>query len=97
MGVKVDNCNKINEKRFYLVKLADFLASNGMIMEGQELVEHLNRNNFLTSYGTKYAGGRGIYKLLGETYKWLDKLRLVKECENFAKAFVKGDGKYPWE
>jgi hypothetical protein len=65
---------------------------------GQELVAFLNRNGFTTSYGTEYQkDGRGIYKLLGETYNWLSDLGLDNEKENFPRAFVDKSGNFPWD
>lgn len=88
----------MNEKKLYIWKLANFLYSNQMVMSAAELADHLNRNNFLTSYGTDYQGGRGTYKLIRETYKWVaDDLKLESEAGKIAKAFVKPDGSYPYE
>ncbi len=87
----------MNAKKLYLVKLSDFLVANQKAMSGQELVEHLNRNNFLTSYGTEYQGGRGVYRLLSQTWKWLTELGLTEEAKKFPTAFVQGNGEYPWE
>jgi len=89
--------NEMNSKKMYLVKLANFLTANQMTMSGQELVDHLNRNKIMTSYGTEYQGGRGIFKLLSETYHWLDSLGLDEEMKLFPKAFVQDDGEYPWD
>ena len=50
---------RMNEKKLYIWKLATFLHSQEMVMSGEELAEHLNRNQFLTIYGTEYQGGRG--------------------------------------
>ena len=58
---------KMNEKKHYVWQLGAFLANQGMIMSGEELAEHLNRNSFLTNYGTEYKGRRGTYKLIRET------------------------------
>jgi len=88
----------MNEKKIYIWKLAAFLNSQGMVMSGEELAEHLNRNNFLTSYGTEYQGGRGTYKLIKQTWKWLcEDLNLKKEANHVAKAFVKPNGGYAYE
>lgn len=51
--------NKMNQKKLYIWKLADFLCQHDMRMSGEELASHLNRNNFMTSYDSKYEGGRG--------------------------------------
>jgi hypothetical protein len=90
--------NEMNEKKTYVWRLATFLHSNSMVMSGEELAEHLNRNKFLTSYGTEYEGGRGTYRLIRQTWKWLnDELGLPKEAEHVALAFVKPDGGYAYE
>ncbi len=69
-----------------------------MSMSGEELADHLNRNNFLTTYGDVYAGGRGTYKLISDTWKWVnDELGLAVEAKNIALAFVKSDGSYAYE
>ena len=86
----------MNQKKAYIWKLAIFLESNGMIMSGEELAEHFNRNNFITSYGTEYKGGRGTYKLISETYHWLKDLGLQKEADKIAKVFVKPDGSFAY-
>lgn len=86
----------MNKKKTYLWKLAIFLQSNEMIMSGEELAEHLNRNKFLTSYGTEYEGGRGTYKLISETYHWLKDLGLQNEADKIAKVFVKPDGTFAY-
>jgi hypothetical protein len=88
----------MNEKKTYIWRLATFLHTNGMVMSGEELAQHLNRNEFLTSYGSEYQGGRGTYKLITQTWKWLhDDLGLVPEAEHVAKAFVQPDGGYAYE
>lgn len=88
----------MNEKKTYLWRLATFLHANAMVMSGEELAEHLNRNKFLTSYGTEYEGGRGTYRLIRQTWKWLnEELGLAKEAEHVALAFVKADGGYAYE
>jgi hypothetical protein len=66
-------------------------------MSGDELAEHLNRNQVFTSYGAEYAGGRGIYTLISETWHWLnDALGLPDEAKKVAQAFVKPDGTYAY-
>lgn len=88
----------MKEKKLYIWKLADFLYLNNKVMSGEELAEHLNRNDFLTSYGSEYAGGRGTYKLISETWHWLnDELKFPKEAAKVATAFVKPDGNVAYE
>jgi hypothetical protein len=87
----------MNEKKAYIWKLAMFLTNNSMVMSGEELAEHLNRNGFLTSYGTEYEGGRGTYKLIRETYHWLKNLDLINEAHKVAEAYVKPNGSFAYE
>lgn len=69
-----------------------------MTMSGEELAEHLNRNNFLTSYGTEYQGGRGTYTLIRETWNWIEyELKLPNEAKKVAESYVKPDGSYAYE
>jgi hypothetical protein len=90
--------NEMNQKKLYVWKLAEFLHRHGMRMSGEELAKHLNRNSFLTSYGSAYAGGRGTYKLLKETWSWVrNDLDLEDDARFIAEAFVKADGTYPWD
>jgi len=89
--------SKINQKKLYIWRLASFLNQHDMKMSGEELADHLNRNSFLTNYGTEYAGGRGTYKLIKETWRWVnDELLLQDEAEKIAIAFVKPDGTYAY-
>ena len=90
--------NDMNKKKLYVWRLASFLSDHGMMMSGEELADHLNRNKFLTSYGEEYQGGRGTYKLIRETWNWVnEELGLDDEAEKVAKAFVKPDGSYAYE
>ena len=88
----------MNKKKHYVWQLSSFLHSFGMTMSGEELAEHLNRNNFLTSYGSEYQGGRGIYTLIRETWKWVENdLGLPNEAKKITEVFVKPDGTFAYE
>jgi hypothetical protein len=88
----------MNEKRVYIWKLASFLANSDKVMSGEELADHLNRNEFLTEYGSEYKGTRGTYTLIRQTWRWLhDELGLPTEAKHVAEAFVKPDGSYAYE
>jgi hypothetical protein len=90
--------NAMNDKKMYVWKLATFLHANSKVMSGEELAEHLNRNQFLTSYGTEFQGGKGTYKLISATWHWLnDDLDLPEEAKHVALAYVKPDGNYAYE
>ena len=87
----------MNKKKYFIWQLAAFLSNNGMTMSGEELADHLNRNKFLTSYGSEYQGGRGTYKLIQETWTWVNTdLGLPSEAKKIAEAFVKPDGSYAY-
>ncbi len=90
--------NEMNQKKLYVWRLAAFLHQHGMRMSGDELADHLNRNNFLTSYGTLYEGKRGIYKLIKETWKWVhEELGLTEEADKIPMTFPTPQGDYPFE
>lgn len=90
--------NEMNKKKLYIWHLASFLCQHGMTMSGEELADHLNRNNFLTSYGHKYHGKRGTYTLIHETWRWVnDELGLQDEAKNVAEAYVKANGSYAYK
>jgi hypothetical protein len=90
--------NEMNRKKLYIWRLATFLREHGMVMAGEELAAHLNRNNFRTSYGSTFEGGRGTYKLIRETWSWVnDELGLPEEAKSIAEAYVKPDGSYAYE
>ena len=87
----------MNQKKLYIYQLADFLHSHSMTMSGEELAEHLNRNGFLTEYGTEYQGGRGTYGLIKEVWSWLHhELQAEQAAAKVARAFVKPDGGYAY-
>lgn len=87
----------MNEKKLYIWHLADFLTHHNMRMSGEELADHLNRNNFMTQYGTEYQGGRGTYTLIRETCNWIQNdLHLPTEATKVAQAFVLPDGSYAY-
>jgi hypothetical protein len=89
--------NEMNRKKLYIWRLAAFLADNVMNMSGEELAEHLNRNNFLTGYGEEYQGGRGTYRLIRATWDWVNHdIGLPEEASKVADAFVTRDGEKPW-
>jgi len=80
-------------KKWYIWQLAHFLVSHKMKMSGEELAEHLNRNNIRTSYGTEYVGKRGTYTLIKSVWSWIYyDLGLEDEAAKVAKAFVKPGG-----
>jgi hypothetical protein len=90
--------NEMNRKKLYIWKLAAFLGQNGMIMSVEELADHLNRNNFKTSYDTPYEGKRGTYRLVKATYDWVhEELGLPDDAGVVALAFRMNDGTPAWD
>lgn len=88
----------MEEKKLYIWRLAEFLDRYNMKMSAEELANHLNRNGFLTSYGTEYQGGRGTYKLISETWHWInDALKLPDEARKVSHSFVKSDGTFAYQ
>ena len=65
-------------------------------MSGRELADLLNRNGHKTSYGTLYKGGRGVYALIRESYRWFRQNEELEKSDAIAKAFVKEDGTYAY-
>jgi len=89
---------KMNVKKAYIWKLGCFLAHHEMTMSGEELAEHLNRNAFLTGYGSTYSGKRGTYRLIAATWEWLhNELLLEVDASMVARAFVTPDGEYAYK
>jgi len=85
-------------KKFYIWRLANFLRSHSMQMCVGELAEHLNRNSFLTSYGEEYKGGRGTFKLVQQTWKFVNnELGLGDEAKNIAEAYPSEDGTFAYD
>ena len=87
----------MSEKKIYVWHLAQFLVQHNMRMSGQELAEHLNRNNIVTSYGKPYTGGRGTYALIKATYDWTNEKHGKDEAKNVAIAYVNANGQPAYE
>ena len=91
----ITKVNKTTEAKYLiLTKLAYFLVSNRMKMKGSDVVSFLNTNNFQTSYGTSYQGGRGVYKLIRDCWHYYSNKNDKKTSELIEKAFVNNQG-YP--
>lgn len=83
------------EEKFKLItKVASFLVENRLKMKGADLVSFLNTNNYQTSYGTSYQGGRGIYKLIRDCWHFYSSKNDYKMTSIIEKAFVNNQG-YP--
>ncbi|MGZ3814083.1 MAG: hypothetical protein ACXVB0_23695 [Mucilaginibacter sp.] len=84
-------------KKEFVTNLANQLVMSKSKMYGQDLVNELNLNGHLTSYKTIYKGGRGVYRLIDETYNNLVTESRQPEADNVANAFVDANGNPPWE
>lgn len=82
----------MDKKKKFIWQLAKRLSSQNMQMTVRDLARNLNNNNFLTSYGSQYKGGRGTYKLISATYYWLHQTS-PKNAEMLAHVFTNQDGK----
>ena len=88
----------MSEKKAYIWRLATFLHQHGVTASADELADQLNRNDFLASYGSEYAGGRGAYTLIRKTWEWVQHdLGVRLEAEQVARAFVRPGGGYAYE
>ena len=85
------------DKYEFIRQMANFLIQHQRTMNAQDLVALLNWNKYHTDYGTKYRGGRGIYKLIHATYDWLVDIECQPEADNVALAYFKPDGSYAYD
>lgn len=84
-------------KRDFLLNLANGLLLNQNFMTGPDLATTLNANGFQTSYGTPYAGGRGIYTLIHAFYNWLEANGRSNDARTVALAFITPAGEYAYD
>lgn len=80
-----------------LAKLAGFLVDNDKHMSGEELADYLNRNDYKTTRGEEYKGGRGTFKLLSSLYDTFKKEGRDEDAHNVARAFTKDNDDYAYE
>ena len=93
-----DNDKNTMEYKYNFIKnLAKYLVDNKLKMTGLEVAELMNSNEIYTSYGTEYAGRRGTYKLISDSYKYFENEGNNEVAENIAIAFIKADGSYAYE
>jgi hypothetical protein len=86
------------QTKAYVIRLACFLSEQGTKMSAKELVEHLNRNELATGYGTPYdPEGRGIFKVLTPSFNTLTAEGRHDEATAVADSFTKEDGTYAYE
>lgn len=84
-------------KHHFIWETAQDLHDKGEQMTGQQLAQLLNEKGFVTDYGSPYAGGRGIYRLVKSTWTWLHKTENnPSEASKVAHAFVKANGQLAW-
>ena len=78
-------------------ELAAFLKKYNLKLSGKQLAECLNDRGFRTTYNSTYQGGRGIYRLLAATYKWLISEGFEDDADIVACAFTNAKGNLAWE
>lgn len=76
-------------------ELASIIYKSGKTMNVNQLADFLNMTGFRTTYGAKYAGGRGMFKLIREAY-WSAVRSGNFDEEAIAKAFTNMRGGYPY-
>ncbi len=86
------NITSSEEKYYLLAKLAKFLVENRLIMKGGELAEFLNTNDYKTSYGSRYEGGRGIYTVIRNCWHYYNNKKETDTVQNIENAFVNAYG-----
>lgn len=89
---KSKNITSSEEKYYLLAKLAKFLVENRLIMKGGELSEFLNTNNYKTSYGSRFEGGRGIYTVIRNCWHYYNNRNESETVQNIENAFVNAYG-----
>ena len=89
---KSENLSSSEEKYSLLAKLAKFLVENRLKMTGKELAIFLNTNNYKTSYGSRFEGGRGIYTVIRHCWHYYDNKKEIETKKNIEKAFVNSYG-----
>lgn len=93
---KSSHIESSEQKYILLATIAKFLCENKLTMTGEELSGILNRKGITRKDGTSYCGGRGIYTLIRNCYKYFDE-KGEKQKKNFIKtAFVKKNGNYAY-
>lgn len=85
-------------KYHFIASLAHLLTNNNMVMKGSELQTTLNTNNILTCYGSQYSsnGGRGVFTLIRNAYKYFYKKKDYQTSYEIARSFVNQYGKYAY-
>ena len=87
--------NKNMNKKDFIKDLALDLRSKGEKMNAPDLCDELNNKGFTTNTGKAFdREGRGVYKLISETYNTLKAEGDHQHAEAVAEAFTKSDGTY---
>ncbi|MBQ1727561.1 MAG: hypothetical protein II039_09275, partial [Treponema sp.] len=91
---KSKNLSSSEDKYSLLAKLAKFLTENRLKMTGGELATFLNTNNYKTSYGSCFEGGRGVYTVIRNCWHYYHNRNETETEKNIENAFVNSYG-YP--
>lgn len=84
------------DKYRMIAGLVGFLNNNGLIIHGETLAELLNTNGILTSYGTAYSGGRGVYHLIENAYNYFSNSNDMETAALIAETITNRYGEYAW-
>jgi|HubBroStandDraft_6_1064221.scaffolds.fasta_scaffold735665_1 hypothetical protein len=82
----------MEQKKFYIYQLADFLVAHDKTMSIGELADHLNRNGFRAEIGNKFVAGKGLGNLVGAAYDFIKDAVAEEEARKVADAYVDRNG-----
>ena len=86
---KITESNEtIESKYLFIAKLADYLISNRLKMNTNDLIGFLNTNNFTTINGDTFQAMQSVNKLIRDCYKIADN----NTKKNIKKAFINNKG-----
>lgn len=85
------------DNKKYIHEVAVAARQSGNTIYVADIVAAMNHLGYTTSYGTEYEGGRGSYKLISDTYKWLVSQGKQGDADMVAMTYVKPDGSYAYE
>lgn len=85
------------DNKKYVYEVAVLARKIGITIKVSDLANTMNYLGYTTSYGTTYAGGRGSYRLISDTYKWLVAQGKQADADMVAMTYIKPDGTYAYE
>nr|WP_152557913.1 retron St85 family RNA-directed DNA polymerase [Nonlabens ulvanivorans] len=95
--LKIQKTNPLNNYKEYIHQVA-FVASGLKIqIQIEDLRQSMNYLGYRTKKGAKYLKGRGFHRLIGLTFKWLEKQNKNEEADKVALTFINADGSYSYK